>query len=667
TPDPAPPAPATPPLTVHNLYGPTEAAVDVTAASFTADTLAAVTEPDGTVAVGTAVPGTRAEVVDDLGRPVPVGTPGELILGGIQLATGYVGAPATTAVAFTADPTAGGPPGARVYRTGDVATLRDDGLIVVHGRRDRQVKIRGQRLEPAEVESVITGGPVAACVAVVTTVAGEPTLAAYVVPAPGVDDATAVSVARRRAADALPGSVQPVVRAIASVPVTVNGKVDVAALPSPLEVLAGTGGDADERDSAHPPAPPGTASATERAVADTVARLLGVGSVPPTANFFDLGGNSLTAVRLATELRAVLGPGVTVAHVIAGRTPRGIVTAVTGESAYSPIVPLRLRTRDDATSPPAPSQHPLPPPLFCVHPAGGLGWAYTGLLPCLPDGREVFALQSPGLTGGPRARSLREEAELHADLIAAAVAPHTDTTTTPHATSAPTVDLLGWSVGGVLAQETAAVLADRGIGVGRLILLDAYPAETWAALPPPTEEERLTGVLAMAGLGVGDLPDPSRVTLDAVLAAVDGRGGVFGSLPADTVRTVAEMVAHNAHLMRTHHTRRVDATLHVLTAAARDTATPANPADPADPHTTNPATPADTATPHTTAPPPPRRPPGPPVPATLDATLWRPWARRVEILPLPVDHPGMVSPTGFRAVAELLTGTPRTHVTQLTD
>ncbi|MEL4155422.1 AMP-binding protein, partial [Corynebacterium bovis] len=370
-----PPAPATPPLTVHNLYGPTEAAVDVTAASFTADTLAAVTEPDGTVAVGTAVPGTRADVVDDLGRPVPVGTPGELILGGIQLATGYVGAPATTAVAFTADPTAGGPPGARVYRTGDVATLRDDGLIVVHGRRDRQVKIRGQRLEPAEVESVITGGPVAACVAVVTTVAGEPTLAAYVVPAPGVDDATAVSVARRRAADALPGSVQPVVRAIASVPVTVNGKVDVAALPSPLEVLAGTGGDADERDSAHPPAPPGTASATERAVADIVARLLEVGSVPPTANFFDLGGNSLTAVRLATELRAVLGPGVTVAHVIAGRTPRGIVTAVTGESAYSPIVPLRLRTRDDATSPPAPSQHPLPPPLFCVHPAGGLGWA----------------------------------------------------------------------------------------------------------------------------------------------------------------------------------------------------------------------------------------------------------------------------------------------------
>ncbi|MEL4152177.1 AMP-binding protein, partial [Corynebacterium bovis] len=432
--------PTTPPLTVHNLYGPTEAAVDVTAASFTADTLASVTEPDGTVAVGTAVPGTRAEVVDDLGRPVPVGTPGELILGGIQLATGYVGAPTTTAVAFTADPTDAGPPGARVYRTGDIATLRDDGLIVVHGRRDRQVKIRGQRLEPAEVESVITGGPVAACVAVVTTVAGEPTLAAYVVPAPGVGDATAVSVARRRAADALPGSVQPVVRAIASVPVTVNGKVDVTALPSPLEVLAGTAGDADERGSAHPSAPPGSASATERAVADIVARLLGVGSVPPTANFFDLGGNSLTAVRLATELRAVLGPGVTVAHVIAGRTPRGIVTAVTGESAYSPIVPLRLRTRDDdATSPPAPSPQPLPPPLFCVHPAGGLGWAYTGLLPWLPDGREVFALQSPGLTGGPRARSLREEAELHADLIAAAVAPDAATppraadTSTPHA------------------------------------------------------------------------------------------------------------------------------------------------------------------------------------------------------------------------------------------
>ncbi|MEL4211013.1 hypothetical protein MTQ20_02295 [Corynebacterium bovis] len=206
----------------------------------------------------------------------------------------------------------------------------------------------------------------------------------------------------------------------------------------------------------------------------------------------------------------------------------------------------------------------------------------------------------------------------------------------------------------MLAQETAAVLADRGIGVGRLILLDAYPAETWAALPPPTEEERLTGVLAMAGLGVGDLPDPSRVTLDAVLAAVDGRGGVFGSLPADTVRTVAEMVAHNAHLMRTHHTRRVDATLHVLTAAARDTASPTTPADT--------ATPTD---PHTTAGAGSRR--GPPVPATLDATLWRPWARRVEILPLPVDHPGMVSPTGFRAVAELLTGTPRTHVTQLTD
>ncbi|WP_085947076.1 non-ribosomal peptide synthetase [Gordonia soli] len=269
---------ALPTLGLHNLYGPTEAAVDVTRHS--------VASGESLVPIGTPVWNTTSYVLDARLRLVPAGVPGELYLGGVQLARGYAGQGKLTAERFVADPL--GPPGSRLYRTGDLVKWDDQGEIEYLGRNDFQVKLRGQRLELGEIESVVAAAPgVVHVAATVATLAGGEQVVAYVAP-----DSIDLDAAKALAAEQLPEYMRPTVwMPLAQMPLNSAGKVDRKALPQPH--LA-------ESDFVAP------RSEAEHAIAAVFADVLGLDRVSIVASFFDLGGNSLNATKVAARLSTVL-------------------------------------------------------------------------------------------------------------------------------------------------------------------------------------------------------------------------------------------------------------------------------------------------------------------------------------------------------------------------
>ncbi|MGF7236949.1 MAG: amino acid adenylation domain-containing protein [Frankia sp.] len=212
--------------TVHNLYGPTEAAIDVTAWE------CRTPESGATVPIGRPVDNVSVYILDTHGNLAPAGVPGEICLGGICPARGYVGAPELTAHKFPPDPFSRRP-GARLYRTGDLGWWSGDGVLEYGGRTDRQVKVRGQRIEPAEIEQVLVRHPDVVSVTVnLHRVLKTPQLVAHIVPRPSTEPA-APSL-RSYARQHLPETMVPSFFVLISeLPVTANGKLDRAALPAP--------------------------------------------------------------------------------------------------------------------------------------------------------------------------------------------------------------------------------------------------------------------------------------------------------------------------------------------------------------------------------------------------------------------------------------------------
>ncbi|MFF2722140.1 amino acid adenylation domain-containing protein, partial [Streptomyces sp. NPDC058011] len=265
-----------------NAYGPTEATVYAT----TSRPLTEAAAP-----IGVPVVGARVHVLDDLLSPVPSGIPGELYVTGPGLARGYVGRPGLTAERFVACPF--GVAGGRMYRTGDVVRWNRDGQLEYLGRTDDQVKVRGFRVEPGEVEEVLRRLPAVAQALVAPFVhGGETRLAGYVVPAAGAE-VTPASL-RAELAAVLPEYLVPsAVVVLDALPLTPNGKVDRAALPTP-EYAAG-----------HTATAPRTPQ--EEILCGLFGDVLGVSSVGVEDSFFDLGGHSLLATRLVSRVRRVLG------------------------------------------------------------------------------------------------------------------------------------------------------------------------------------------------------------------------------------------------------------------------------------------------------------------------------------------------------------------------
>ncbi|WP_329214365.1 amino acid adenylation domain-containing protein [Streptomyces sp. NBC_01485] len=317
-----------PGTTVTNAYGPTE--TTTFAAVFP---LAPGREaPAGQVPIGRPLDGTRLHVLDDRLAPVPPGVTGELYIAGAGLAQGYLGRPGLTAERFTACPS--GPPGTRMYRTGDLARWTADGQIEYLGRADRQIKIRGLRIEPAEIENVLAGHPDVgrAAVTVVPTPAG-PVLAGYAVPAGGRrPDPVAL---REHLRTELPDWMVPLtVTVLDRFPVTANGKTDLAALPAP-------GPAAGERLHQAP------RNDAERALTALWERMLGAERVGVHDDFFALGGHSLLATRLLAEVRSLLGAAVTVRRFFAGPTVAQLAEAAATAAATTPAdePPVARRAR----------------------------------------------------------------------------------------------------------------------------------------------------------------------------------------------------------------------------------------------------------------------------------------------------------------------------------
>lgn len=295
-----------------NGYGPTEATVAVTLMDCTGSY-------DRNPPIGRPMPGHQAFVLDERLRPVPPGVPAELCVAGPGVARGYLGRPELTAERFVTNPWADGPETERLYRTGDLVRWLPGGNLEFLGRTDRQLKLRGHRIEPGEVEAVLLGHPsVQQAVAVARPGAGgEPVLAAYVTVEQAGGYASEVADAeglRAYAASRLPGYMVPVVVVLDELPLTPHGKADVAALPLPVDQAAGGTAPRDDVE--------------EQICRDILTPLLEWTSPDVEGDFFALGGSSLQATIVVSRVRAVFGIDIALADFFSRPTVAGLADLV---------------------------------------------------------------------------------------------------------------------------------------------------------------------------------------------------------------------------------------------------------------------------------------------------------------------------------------------------
>ncbi|MEV4840310.1 amino acid adenylation domain-containing protein [Nonomuraea sp. NPDC049486] len=349
-----------PEVELHNLYGPTEAAVDVTAWRCVPGA--------SRIPIGHPVQNTRVHVLDARLRPVPPGVTGELYIGGVQVALGYHDRPGLTAERFLADPY--GPAGSRLYRTGDLARTHRDGAVEFLGRADDQIKIRGQRVEPGEVEAVLREQPGVREALVVADADG---LVAYV-----VTDAEATGL-RARLKELLPDHMVPTAYVrLDAMPLSPNGKVDRSALPAPTR---------SSGDGALPATP------AEIAVAGIWSELLGVPGIRADDDFFDLGGHSLVAIQVVARIRKLLAPAegrsVGVMDLFQHPTVRGLAQLIEGPAPAEdrPRALLHRLTRSRVT--PALT-------LVCFPYGGGNALVYQPLADALPEECALYSMAFPG-------------------------------------------------------------------------------------------------------------------------------------------------------------------------------------------------------------------------------------------------------------------------------
>ncbi|MFD8804341.1 amino acid adenylation domain-containing protein, partial [Streptomyces sp. NPDC059597] len=300
-----------------NLYGPSECTVNTVVAP-----LASSRRP----VIGRPVGNTRLYVLDGALRPLPSGLAGELYISGASLTRGYLNRPALTAGRFVADPF--GPAGARMYRTGDLVRWGRDGNLEFLGRGDDQVKIRGFRIELGEVEAALAEHPLVAQTAVVVRAEGGARIVAYVVPVPGAG--VDVPALREHLRERLPEFMVPAAFVtLETLPLTPNRKLDRRALPVP------------ERATATPGRAPRTA--TEHLLAGLFAEVLGVAGAGPDDDFFDLGGDSLSATRLVAKARSALGVELRLGDLFEAPTVAELAAAADGADGARPALKRRER------------------------------------------------------------------------------------------------------------------------------------------------------------------------------------------------------------------------------------------------------------------------------------------------------------------------------------
>jgi amino acid adenylation domain-containing protein len=475
-----------------NAYGPTE--TTITATAFEIAPRPGENMTDQRVSIGRPLANAQIYILDSFLHPVPIGVQGELYIGGDGLARGYLNRPELTAEKFIPDPFSAAP-GARMYKTGDMARYRFDGNIEFLGRADHQVKIRGFRIELGEIEAVLGQHPAVreAVVLAREDAPGEKRLVAYVVADSMADEL------RRFLKDKLPEYMVPaVVVLLEAMPVMPNGKIDRRALPAP--------------DRSRPELEKAFVAPRddlELQLAHIWEEVLGVRPVGMRDNFFELGGHSLLAVRLFALIEKRLGKKLPLTAVFQGAT----------------VEHLAGLLRQQATPGPQSSLVPIQPggskrPLFLVHPAGGHVFPYVHLAQFLGPNQPCYGLQAKGLEDGQDPHTRIEDMAAWYIQALQTVQP-----TGPYL-------LGGWSMGGVVAFEMAQQLHAQGQRVALLALLDGRiptPDETF----PEEDAEAILLVERYFGISFGPMETLAELPKDEQLAFMLEQAKSAGLVPAE--------------------------------------------------------------------------------------------------------------------------------------
>ncbi|MDR4228225.1 amino acid adenylation domain-containing protein [Bacillus mojavensis] len=489
-----------------NMYGITETTVHVSYIELDRN-IAAIRANS---LIGCGIPDLGVYVLDERLQPVPPGVAGELYVSGAGLARGYLGRPGLTAERFIADPF--GPPGTRMYRTGDVARRRADGSLDYVGRADHQVKIRGFRIELGEIEAALVQHSQLEDAAVIVREdqPGDKRLAAYVIPSS--EETFDTAELRRYAAERLPDYMVPsAFVTMKELPLTPNGKLDRKALPAPDFAAAVTGR--------------GPRTPQEEILCDLFMEVLHLPRVGIDDRFFDLGGHSLLAVQLMSRIREALGVELSIGNLFEAPTVAGLAERLEMGSSQSALdVLLPLRTSGDRL------------PLFCVHPAGGLSWCYAGLMTSLGTDYPIYGLQARGI--GQQEALPKTLDDMAADYIEQI---RTIQPKGPY-------HLLGWSLGGNVVQAMATQLQNQGEEVSLLVMLDAYPNHFLPIKEAPDDEEALIALLALGGYDPDSLGD-KPLDFETAIEILRRDGSALASLDESVILNLKNMYVNSVGIL----------------------------------------------------------------------------------------------------------------------
>ncbi|MEV5832763.1 amino acid adenylation domain-containing protein [Nocardia sp. NPDC052112] len=513
---------------LHNAYGPTETTI--------VTVISQPMTPDGPITIGEPIRGVNATILDGRLHPAPVGVTGELHLAGSAVARGYLNRPGLTAQRFIANPY--GKPGERMYRTGDLARWFGHSCdsareIEYLGRTDHQVKIRGFRIELGEIDAALARHEAVEFSTTIgyRTPAGATALVSYVKPCSGM--APSAAELTGHLAERVPNYMVPQsIMLIDEVPLSPVGKLDRSALPEPVFSAS---------EGYRAPTTP-----IEEQLCAAFATVLGVETVGVDDGFFELGGNSLLATKVVAQLRAN-GIDLPVQLMFGDSTPAAIAARLDGTgntgaaiaATLEPILPIRTRTAASRA------------PLFCIHPAIGLSWCYSGLLAHLPADQPVYGLQAPHVAGGDGFDSIGEAAENYVAHIKS-IQPEG-----PY-------HLLGWSLGGLIAHEVAVQLQEAGAQVELLSMMDSYQlTDQWLEHAIPTVAE----IIGEFGSAADAAELDPRMSLRDAAELLRSRPGPFAALTVEHLERLYAGYTNGTVLAHGFRPRTFDGDLLFFTAA----------------------------------------------------------------------------------------------------